>query len=215
MIKVYQEYSLALEDAKTLFVKRSHEPSGRVPSFCLPKPLSGMLPRILYKAWLMNSFTCRNVEDSIRFRPPEAHRFVVWSLIEGDRVCFDFRKLVGFSKTVRIQTKFSLRLSSFAMNRHLFPVATGPGLLVMEAVGQPKIMLRVDAPESIPASRLIAWSIETVFELESEGSIVDDYMSPVYLKPCEGEAVVVDPDDPRRHTGGKLRQLLRLLFPYF
>jgi len=38
-------------------------------------------------------------------------------------------------------------------------------------------------------------------------------MSPVYLNPVISEAVVVDADDQSRSTGGKLRQLLRLLFP--
>lgn len=100
------------------------------------------------------------------------------------------------------------------MNRLLFPVATGPGLLVMEAVGKPSIMPLEDAPEPFPPSRLVCWAIETVFELEAQGGIVNDYMSPVYLNPVKSKAVVVDADDQSRYSGGKLRQLLRLLLPH-
>lgn len=213
MIEVHPVYSLELEPGETFYAKRSHEPSGRAPHFALPRPWRGILPRILYKAWVMNAYTRPKEGGSIRFKPPEAHRFVVWRLEEGDQVCFDYRKLVGFSKSVRLKTLFSLRLSAFAMNRLLFPVAIGPGLLVMEAVGQPSIMPQEAAPESVPPSRLVAWSIDTVFELEAHGGILNDYMSPVYLKPVKSRAVIVDADDPARYTGGILRRLLGLVFP--
>lgn len=170
--------------------------------------------RMLYKTWTMHAYTRPKDGGAIRFKPPEAHRFVVWKLAKGDKVCFDYRKLVGFSRTLQLETRFSLRLSAFAMNRLLFPAATGPGLLVTEAVGKPSIMPLEEEPQAVPPTRLVCWSIDTIFELEAEPGIVNDYMSPVYLKPGKSQTVVVDADDQSRYTGGKLQQLLRLVFPH-
>lgn len=93
MIEVHQDYSLELKHGETFYAKRSQEPSGQAPHFCMPKPWSGIIARILYKAYAMNAYTRPKSGGAIRFKPPEAHRYVVWRLKEGEQVCFDYRKL--------------------------------------------------------------------------------------------------------------------------
>lgn len=213
MIEVHQNYSLDLANNEVFYARRSFEPSGQAPHFCLPNWWNGFLPRILHGAWFLNAYTRPVDGKAIRFKAPEAHHFVAWQLEEGEAVCFNYQKLVGFSCSIQLRTEISLRLSSFAMNRILFPIAIGPGLLVMETVGKPSIVPQDEAPDAQPPSRLVCWSAETVFELEASKGVINDYLSPTYLKPIESKGVVIDADDKSLHTDGMLKRLVRAAFP--
>jgi len=213
MIDVTQNCDVRMEEGEVFYAKRYHEPSGQAPSFAWPRPLQGLLPRFLYKAWWLNSYTGSRGGGSIRFKAPEARFYVAWQLDEGDAVCFDYSKLVGFSDSIQLKTEFSLRLSAFAMNRLLFPIALGPGLLLMQSVGTPVVTPEEQSFESQSPARLVCWSADTVFELEAKSGWVNDYLSPVYLKPIRSKAVVVEADERLRHTPGMLTRILRVVFP--
>lgn len=213
MIEVHQNYDLHLQEGEIFYAKQDHEPSGQAPSLSLPRPLQGTLPRIIHKAFLMNSYSGSCGGSSIRFQSPEARRFVAWQLHEGDAVCFDYRKLVGFSASIQLRTEFTLRLSAFAMNRLLFPIALGPGLLLMHAVGTPVVTPEKHAFDSQSPSRLVCWSADTVFALEAKSGFINDYFSPVYLRPLQSKAVVVEADEKSTQAPGILKRILKVVFP--
>ncbi len=213
MIDVQQNFTVRLQEGEVFYAKRYHEPSGQAPAFAWPRPLQGALPRIIHNAWWMNSYTGPRGGGSIRFQSPEARRYIAWQLLEGDAVCFDYSKLVGFTKSIRLRTEFTLRLSAFAMNRLLFPIALGPGLLLMQSVGTPAVTPDQQAFDSQSPSRLVCWSADTVFSLEAQSGLLNDYLSPVYLRPIQSKAVVVEADERLRHAPGILERIRRIAFP--
>jgi hypothetical protein len=112
-----------------------------------------------------------------------------------------------------LKTEFSLRLSAFAMNRLLFPIALGPGLLLMQSVGTPVVTPDQHALTSQSPSRFVCWSADTVFALEAKSGMLNDYFNPVYLRPIRSKAVVVEADDRLRHAPGIFEKIWRFAFP--
>jgi len=212
MIKVHKSYSLDLSPEQTFFTKRVYEPMGRAPMFSIPQWNHCLIARLLHGAWLMNALSRPENGGTIDFNAPEGHRFLEWELRDGEAVCFDFRKLVGFSSTVRLEMVVSLRLTAFSMNRLFYHVAVGPGKLLLETGGVPNVFYTAAEAKSFPPSRLICWSADSVFGLEANSGTMDHYFSAAYLKALETRGLVIDADDLKETSGGFLTKLVKRMY---
>lgn len=215
MIRVHDQYRLDLADGDVFFARTMYEPKGGAPRLEFPQWNRCMLPRWLNGAYKMHRFSRPDDGGSVDFAPPGGHRYVEWKLVEGEAVCIDLRKLVGFSGSVRLRSEISLRLTAFAMNRLSYTIALGPGLVVFEATGIPEVFRSPGECRQFPPSRLIAWSADSSFCLKLAAGKLGHYLSPTYLTALETRGVVLDADDPKSNSKGFLTKMIRRIYAPF
>lgn len=215
MIRIHEQYTLPPGGAGAFYAKRSHEPTGQAPQVSFPQWNRCLWVRLRDDWFSMNRFKRSIQGDSIQFTPAAGRRLIEWELASGESVCFDTRKMVGFSDSISLHADISLRLTAFAMNRMTFTIARGPGILLLESLGMPEVITSPGELPTLPPSRLAAWSADSVFGIEIPGGWLQHYVSPVYLKIHETSGIVVDAPDPKSSSRGFLRKMIKQAYsPY-
>ena len=215
MIRVHDRYRLELAGDDVFYAKTSFGPKGMAPRFEIPQWTRCMIPRWLNGAYKMHRFSRPDDGGTVDFTPAGGHRYVEWTLAKGEAACIDLRKLVGFSGSVTLRSKISLRLSAFAMNRISYTIALGPGLVVMETTGIPEVFRSAGECRPFPPSRLIAWSADSSFGLSLATGRFSHYLSPTYLTALETRGVLLDADDPKSNSKGFLTKMVRRIYSPF
>jgi hypothetical protein len=215
MIRVHDQFRLDLADGDVFFARTVYEPKGCAPRLEFPQWNRCMLPRWLNGAYKMHRFSRPDDGGSVDFTPAGGCRYIEWNLAEGEALCIDLAKLVGFSGTVRLRPEISLRLTAFAMNRLSYTIALGPGLVVMESTGIPEVFRSAGEARPFPPSRLIAWSADSSFGLHLASGRLSHYLSPTYLTALETRGVVLDADDPKSNSKGFLTKMIRRIYAPF
>jgi hypothetical protein len=148
----------------------------------------------------------------VDFRAAEGHRFVTLRLDPGETLCFHYHNLVGFTADVGLSTYLSLQLTTLCLNRIFFHLATGPGLVILEAKGVPEVFQDLELHKAFPTKRLLCWSIDSEFAIEGSGGWLDIFMTPVFFRPLKSKAIVIDADDPRMQSSSLLRNIVRKIY---
>ena len=96
-----------------------------------------------------------------------------------------------------------------ALGRIIFVSATGPGFLLFEMGGEPKVYgPDIEENHSFDLSQIVAWASDVQFELTGSSRLVDIYVTQMHLQQIHPGVVLVDADDSSVGGGGPIRQLL-------
>jgi hypothetical protein len=206
-------YSIPRDVEDTYYISRRFQCRGRAPRFSIPQPFHAPIARLLHKGTAMNEVEMRPGDGPVTCSAAQGSQFLEWNLREGETVVFDFHNFVGISRSVRISTLISPRLSTLLLGKFIFSTATGPGKLILMTLGRAEITGRELSAESFPPERLVAMRADTRLFLESELSLVDVYLSSAYVRPADGGEVIVDVDSQRGSGVGLGRFFTRFLWP--
>ncbi|MEZ6244076.1 MAG: hypothetical protein R3B57_13660 [Phycisphaerales bacterium] len=208
-----KQFGIAETSTHDFFVSRKFEPNGRAPRFSVPRPTSSLVKRIRYRALAMNRIKFGPGRGPVYFTAIKGAEFVEWKLRPGEVVVFDYKNFVGMSDTVKLSSIVSFRITSLLFGRIIFPVAKGPGTLILMSRGRPGVTGEARAEASVPPNRILAWHQNTRYSVESELNFVDIYLSTLYLKRSGPGLVVVDADTMGRPTSGLSRFVKYFLLP--
>jgi hypothetical protein len=160
----------------------------------------------------MSTIEGQEPPHEIEFRAPENHNFIALELSPGEKVVLDFHHFVGFTAGLRLQTHLTLNVASLALNRMLFQTAEGPGMLLLQARGVPRIWQNSGPIPPFSPARLICWSLDSCFDLQGSDRAVDIFLSPMYLRADHLRLLVIDADEPENATGNQIWRMLRRFY---
>ncbi|WP_339832701.1 AIM24 family protein [uncultured Altibacter sp.] len=208
------EYSIPADHKETFFISRKYRPTGRAPKVGIHCWTASFFRRIRTNTYLMNHVSInRKSEESIDFRSLAGAEFVEWTLSDGEEVVFDYNHLVALTGNIKLSTEISLRLTSTLFAQTFFPVAKGPGKLVLMTKGQP-LADDEETGKSVHIDRLIAWQKTTKFAVISELNLVDLYLSGLYLKRSSTDMVLIDADETaKKRKVGIARFISKFFLP--
>ena len=197
-----KEYTIPVENKEIMYVARKYLPTGRAPKIAIPNWTEGIVSRIRNKVYLMNEIVVRESE-TVDFRSTGGTEFVEWNLSDGEEVVFNYRDLVAFSDSIIFSQHISYRITSMFLGRAIFPIAKGPGKIILLAAGKPIINEESHLIKSVAVERLLAWQTTARFSIDSELGMADMYLSGVYLKRTNDDLIIIDADsgDAKRKSG--------------
>ena len=213
LTKAGNQYTIEPAEGARFFISRAFEPSGHAPKFSIPQWSAAILARITTRNYAMNRVTMQAEGDPVIFRSMGGQEFVEWDIADGEEVIFHFTNFVGMSGEVQLSAVVSLRLTSLLMGRLIFTSAKGPGKLLLQTSGAPITADDSKGRISVPTSRILAWQKNTRFNVESELSFVDVFMSGIYLKKQVDDLVLIDADVKGRSRKGIVRFIRNFLLP--
>ena len=161
----------------------------------------------------MNAFTQSEGRTPVQITATRGAEFVEWQLAEGESVVFSYRNFVGMSESVRLSALISARVTSQIFGSFIFPVATGPGTLILMTEGVPYVGATEGEAFSMPPSRLAAWQQSARFHVDSELGMLDVYLSEGYVEPEPQSVLVMDVDRQDGFGTGLARFIRRFLLP--
>lgn len=209
-----RKYSLSDDLSRTWYFSRKLEPHGAPPVFSIPQAGKAALGRLRNGVWAMNKFDVEAGKGMVHFTSVGAAEYVEWNLREGERVIFDYRNFVGMSDSITLHGLTSLRISTLVLGRVLFPVAEGPGTIVLQTKG---VALTGEDPETrmaVPSGQLIAWNQNCKFSVESKIGFADVYLSSAYVKIDGTGNVIVDADQAGAAKTGLSRFIRYFISPF-
>ena len=213
LTKYQNQYIIPPSEPTSYLISRKYEPSGHAPKFVLPQWGAAILARITTRNYAMNKVSMDQNSDQVIFRSMGGKEFVEWDLAEGEVVIFNFANFVGMSEEIKLEAIISLRLTSLLMGRLIFTSARGPGKLILQTNGNPITGADQKGRISVPTSRILAWQKNTHFNVESELSLVDVFLSGIYLKKQEDDLVLIDADVKGRSKNGIVKFIRVFLLP--
>ena len=160
----------------------------------------------------MSTIEGQEPAHEIEFRAPENHNFIAIELSAGEKVVLGFHYFVGFTAGLRLRTHLTLNVASLALNRILFQTAEGPGMLLLQARGVPRIWENSGPIPPFSPARLICWSLASRFDLQGSDRVTDIFLSPIYLKADHLGLLVIDADEPCDSTGNQIWHMLRRFY---
>lgn len=209
------EYSIPHGHTETYFVARKFRPTGRAPKLAIPHWTTSVVGRMRAKTYMMNQVSARaDSEESVDFRSLAGAEFVEWTLADGEEVVFDYRQFVAMSESVQLTTFMSVRVTSVLFGKLFFPIAKGPGKLVLMTLGRPITNDEERLVKSVHMDRLVAWQKSATFSVDSELNPIDIYLSGLYLKRSSDDIVVIDADEATGNRRiGLAKFIRRFLLP--
>lgn len=206
-----KEYALKADCAERYFFSRKFEPHGYPPKFSIPQPASAPVGRLLNGCMALNKIFIDQNSDRVFFTGQKSEHFVEWVLEPGESAVFDYSNFVGMSESVKLSVHISLRVSSLMLDKVIYPVATGPGKLILCTDGVPHFGDDEHTRSSMPANRLVAWQKGLRFHSESELNFIDIYFSDSYVKKA-GEGILIMDADKRGAAKNGLTRFIKHFF---
>lgn len=206
-----KEYGLKADAPETYYFSRKFEPHGYPPKFSVPQPTSAPIGRLLNGCMALNKISIDQSADRVFFTGQKSEHFVEWLLEPGESAVFDYRNFVGMSDSIKLSVHISLRVSSLMLDKVIYPIATGPGKLILCTEGVPHFGDDEHTRSSMPANRLVAWQKGLRFHSESELNFIDIYFSDSYVKKS-GEGVLIMDADKRGAAKNGLTRFIKHFF---
>ncbi len=213
LTKFKNQYTIPPEGEGNYLVSRTFEPSGHAPKYVLPQWSAAILARLTTRNYAMNKVMMKAGRDPVVFRSMGGKEFVEWDIAEDEEVIFHFTNFVGMSEEIQLSAVISLRLTSLLMGRLIFTSAKGPGKLILQTNGNPITGEDQKGRISVPTSRILAWQKNTHFNVESELTMVDVFMSGIYLKKQADDLVLIDADVKGKSRYGIVKFIRVFLLP--
>lgn len=208
-----KEYELKGEDSEKYFFSRKFEPHGYPPKLSIPQLGAAPIGRFRHGCMALNKIAVTEHSNKVFFTGQKSEHFVEWRLEPGEAVVFDYRNFVGMSETIKLSVHISLRVSSLMLDKVIYPVATGPGKLILCTEGVPHFGDDEHTSSSMPANRLVAWQKGLRFHSESELNFVDIYFSDNYVKKAGDGILIMDADKRGSAKNGLTRFIKHFFFP--
>ena len=208
-VSIGNPITLSIGEGSQFHHRRRFEPTGRHPMATIPQPSQCCIARLLHGAWLLSTIEGQPASCDIEFRAPESHNFIAVELAPGEKIVFDFHYFVGFTAGLRLHTQLTLNVASLALPRILFQTAEGPGMLLLQARGVPRIWQESGPIPPISPARLICWSLAGRFDLQGSDRAADIFLSPIYLKTDRIGLLVIDADEPNETGGSQIWRMLK------
>lgn len=194
LVTTGNQYNITENATEDFYISRTFEPAGRAPKFALPQWSKGIFSRLLTRNYTMNHVVMKDRKEPVHFRAVGSTEFVEWNLKEGEVVIFKYANFVGMTENVQLSRIVSLRLTSLLMGQFIFSTAKGPGKLILLTQGKSTLPTDEKSKASVATSRILAWDKNARFHVESELSIMDVFMSSIYLKKKADDVVLIDAD---------------------
>lgn len=145
----------------------------------ITRPMQCALPRLIHGTFVTQKYwskdgSVRPITLSVR----EGHNLIAIELEEGERACFSFKHLFGFGNRIRFRTVIDLGIGAWAIGRAIQHVCEGPGLVVFDCAGVPKVWNEGDTNEGqrVQVERLVFWPQDLEFRVEKVHTIADLYI---------------------------------------
>ena len=206
-------YVIEAQSQETYYMSRRFQCRGKAPNYSIPQPFSAALRRLLKGTYSMNKVVMQSGDDPVQCTATQGVEFFEWTLGEGEVVLFDFRHFVGMSESIDISTLISTRASSLLLGGMIHTQATGPGKLILMAIGRAEVSGLENNGGSVPPERLIATHKDTRFHIDSELDLVNIYLSSAYVRPAGGGQAIVDVDSQRGNKTGLISFIKRFILP--
>lgn len=206
---IQNPFVLRIGDGDAFHYRRRFEPTGSHPMATIPQPSQCLIARILHGAWLLSTIAGQTPACEVEFRAPSNHSFVAIELAAGEQVVINFHNFVGFLSGLQFQTHLTLNIASLTLSKILFQTATGPGILLMQARGVPRIWHDSGPIPPFSPARLMCWSPTSQFDLQGSDRAADIFLSPMYLNAKSVQLLVIDADEPDSTGSSHLWRMLK------
>ena len=160
----------------------------------------------------MNQASRSSATETLGFSVVGGHQIVECKLGEGECICISQKHLLAFTGKVTLGTAWTTQVSSLALGRMFYATASGPGVLLIEASGQPHLIQSRDEVASFPMSRLTAWSIHTEFRIVGFHGWLNILFDDMHLKVVDSTCVVLDADSETAASGHTLTEIFRRIY---
>jgi|GEM_PF-2225071 len=179
----------------------------------IPMPFSCLLARLRYSSLFVNAYKRRKGNPHIYLTSAFGHQIAVINLSQEDKIAFNIKHLIGFSKNISFTTQVLFSVAALTCEKTFVHVASGPGNIVFETSGPPTV---TNDNEVIfhPVS-LIAWTLDTCFSFDRVYSFIDVYLNETRVSALSSRTglVLIDADvadKPRKRNG--LWRLFRSIY---
>ncbi|MEM1078120.1 MAG: hypothetical protein AAGI09_06285 [Pseudomonadota bacterium] len=209
------EYTIApAERPVRFFMSRSFAATGHAPRVAIPQAAGAPLGRIFKGKYALNCVDVAPGGTPVRYTSTRGATFLEWTLRKDEAVIIDLRNFVGMESSVTLSTLLSARFGTLVLNRFIFPVATGPGRLLLLADGRTEIVSDVTNPTSLSPDRILAIDLSTRLCVDSHNGFADIYLSNAYVRPVGGGSIVVNVDQQTSARFGLFQFATRFLWPF-
>jgi len=179
-------------------------------------PQKGALPftRLLTGKLVLQKFDATNEEEFGGYGDVDS-RFIKIDLSQGDKIFFRVSSLVGFSEGITLRRHYSLRLATILQFRLFFPVAEGPGSIVLSTKGGTAKIMPADGVEGSEPLDLLAFDLDGVLHTDAQHGIFNTYFGHLTIFPNKETLLVRHSGVVRRLRSFKvLRKIGFFLLPF-
>ena len=141
-------------------------------------------------------------------------RFVRIDLKQDDEVYFRVSDLIAFSEDVTFITSIDIKLASMLKLRWIFPVARGPGSIILMGRGGTLQIIDHKDDAGIAPHQILAFDMNGSFPVHARNSFLGTYLLRHTLVPNEGTlAIRHKPDNTKNLPARVLRRIFFFLTP--
>jgi len=196
------------------YVNRKYDVSGVPGNISIPIPLQGLGRRILSRTWIVNHVEFSRFPNA-SIQTGQAAQFVEWELREGEKIYIDADNLVSFSGGINIKTEVSLRVTSIMFGRLFFFTLSGPGVVVLRTIGEPKICPTTEDGASFAPSRFVAWAANSRLGVVAKTNLANIYLSGSQIALSdESDGAVIDAKREDASMMGALKFIPACILPF-
>jgi hypothetical protein len=204
-------------DSPDTYIALSYEIRNAVANVSVPQPFTGIFGRVFggrYVLGLLRGATLPKDGASIVVNAPS--ELVSWTLKDGEEIILRYGDLVAFSNTVRLATEVNLSLQATLFGRFVFHKAIGPGVIIMQTLGEAVAGRERDATESRRATSLKAWELQAGFQIQSNLDWLGVYLAPYNIRKKVGSLLIYDagPKNSRWSSIGLIKAVRTFLLPF-
>ncbi|MBN67891.1 MAG: hypothetical protein CME32_01245 [Gimesia sp.] len=212
--------SVTLDISETLHVKSAVVESTKHLNVSgeIPNPLQCPIARLFNGCFITQKYWSDDAAYPITLPTREGHHLIAVRLDKDEEVCISFKHLFAFSDQVNFQTVLDLSIASWAIDRAFQHLCKGPGLVVFECAGVPKVWdgVETESEHRIQVERMVLWPKDIQFVADKVHTSRDIYLGMTRMfvrQPSSGIPVILDVDDrdvTRQNLFSILKRLYRL-----
>ena len=161
--------------------------------FVAPQKGALLFTRLLLGKFVFQKYDVASDEEFGGYGDVDS-RFIKIDLSQGDRVFFRLPSLVGFSEEVTLRRHYSLKLATILQFRLFFPVAEGPGSIVLSTKGGAAKIMPADGVDGSEPLDLLAFDLDGVLHTDAQHGIFNTYFGRLTIFPNKETLLV-------RHSG--------------
>jgi hypothetical protein len=205
------------DDSADMYVALNYEIRNAVANISLPQPFTGIVGRVISGRFLLGLLRAETLsKDGASIVVNAPSELVRWSLEPGEEIILRYGDLVAFSSTIRLATEINLSLQATLFGRFVFHKAIGPGVVIMQTVGEAVAGREHDAAESRRASSLKAWELQAGFQIQSNLDWRGVYLAPYNIRKKTRSLLIYDvgPKNSRWSSIGLIKAVRTFLLPF-
>lgn len=161
--------------------------------FVIPQKGALLFTRLFLGKFVLQKYDVASDEEFSGYGDVDS-RFIRIDLHHGDRVFFRVPSLVGFSEEITLRWHYSLRLATILQFRLFFPVAEGPGAIILSTKGGAAKIMPADGVEGSEPLDLLAFDLDGALYSDAQHGIFNTYFGRLTIFPSKETLLV-------RHSG--------------